>query len=100
MCITLRYKNTFKELFFYRINFLSFDSSLKNFLLNHPEKMQPLFYIVAKHSRKVLDVEGAAITNGARIIQFTKKAGDDPTVGCKFYISHCFLSINLMLTSI
>ena len=41
------------------------------------------YWIIAQHSGKVLGVEGNSVDNGARIVQYTKKSKDDPSV--KFF---------------
>ncbi|GBB89321.1 hypothetical protein RclHR1_00160037 [Rhizophagus clarus] len=42
--------------------------------------MTNYYWIIAQHSGKVLDVEGCSTNDCARIIQYTKKSEDDPTV--------------------
>ncbi|GES81070.1 carbohydrate-binding module family 13 protein [Rhizophagus clarus] len=42
------------------------------------------YWIIAKHSGKVLEVEGGS-TNSAKIIQYFKKAEDNPSVGTQLW---------------
>jgi hypothetical protein len=46
--------------------------------------MTNYYWFIAKHSKMVLEVENGDISNGAKIIQFTKKSELDPTVKCYF----------------
>ena len=49
------------------------------------------YWIVAQHSGKVLDVYGESVDNSAKIIQYTKKSGNNPTVSW-IYCSHYIFS--------
>lgn len=44
--------------------------------------MTNYYWIIARHSQLALEVEGGNISNGAKIVQFTKKSELDPTVKC------------------
>ncbi|POG59114.1 carbohydrate-binding module family 13 protein [Rhizophagus irregularis DAOM 181602=DAOM 197198] len=47
--------------------------------------MTNFYWIIAQHSGKVLEVEGASIFQPARIIQVTKKSEHDPIVDAQLW---------------
>jgi hypothetical protein len=48
--------------------------------------MTNYYWIIAKHSGKVLEVEGGSVSKGTKIIQYIKKSGDDPSVKSLYLI--------------
>uniref|UniRef100_U9UNX1 Ricin B lectin domain-containing protein n=1 Tax=Rhizophagus irregularis (strain DAOM 181602 / DAOM 197198 / MUCL 43194) TaxID=747089 RepID=U9UNX1_RHIID len=47
--------------------------------------MTNYYWIIAQHSGKVLEVEGGSVHNCAKIIQYTKKSEDDPSVDTQLW---------------
>ncbi|EXX72034.1 hypothetical protein RirG_073060 [Rhizophagus irregularis DAOM 197198w] len=47
--------------------------------------MTNYYWIIARHSQLALEVEGGNISNGAKIVQFTKKSELDPTVDTQLW---------------
>ncbi|GBB87233.1 hypothetical protein RclHR1_13680006 [Rhizophagus clarus] len=47
--------------------------------------MTNYYWIIARHSQMALEVEGGNISNGAKIIQYTKKSELDPTVDTQLW---------------
>jgi hypothetical protein len=41
------------------------------------------YWIIAKHSGKVVGVENDSVDSLAKIVQYTKKSADDPNVSFK-----------------
>ncbi|RIA78651.1 hypothetical protein C1645_842754 [Glomus cerebriforme] len=50
------------------------------------------YWIITQHSEKVLETEGGSVNNGVKIIQNSKKTGNDPDVDMQLCFSMADLS--------